>query len=147
MKFMFLTRTSTILWAIWGIVHMFAGVMTISLGTPEAIGGIADAVDPSSLDLNYPAALGGILGQHGWNLFWFGLVTLIGSIYIWRGSVVAIFVTAMVGGFADMGYFLFVDLGGFVNFVPGTVMTIICAAAILLSFGAYFKFEKNELTS
>ena len=32
-----------------------------------------------------------------------------------------------------MGYFLFIDLGGFVNFVPGTVMTLISASAILLS--------------
>jgi CHASE2 domain-containing sensor protein len=117
--------------------------MTISLDIPQAIGGIVDAVDPGTLNMEYPAALGGILNQHGWNLLWFGVATLVGGVYIWRGSVTAIFVTAIVGGLADLGYFLFLDLGGFVNFVPGTIMTLICAAAILTSLGAYYKFRKN----
>jgi hypothetical protein len=38
---------------------------------------------------------------------------------------------------ADLGYFIFLDLGGFVNFVPGTVMTLISSAAIILSILAY----------
>jgi hypothetical protein len=46
----------------------------------------------------------------------------------------AIWVTAMVGGLADLGYLLFVDLPGYVNFFPGTVMTLISASAIILSF-------------
>lgn len=45
---------------------------------------------------------------------------------------------ALVGGLADLGYFLFLDLGGYVEFVPGTVMTIVSATAIIVSFTAYF---------
>lgn len=36
-----------------------------------------------------------------------------------------------------LGYFFFLDLGGYVHFVPGTVMTLISAAAILLSAHSY----------
>ena len=50
-----------------------------------------------------------------------------------RGVVVAMFLAGLVGGLADIGSFLFLDLGGFVNFVPGKVMTLISASAILLS--------------
>ncbi|SMF47879.1 hypothetical protein [Pseudobacteriovorax antillogorgiicola] len=136
-----LIRTSTVLWVIWGLVHAFAGIMTITQDIPNAIAGIADGVDPSILQMSYPDAVGGILGQHGWNLLWFGVATTIGGVFMWRGSVTSIFVTAMIGGLADIGYFLFMDLGGFVNFVPGTVMTLICASAIVLSFVAHYRFR------
>ncbi len=49
----------------------------------------------------------------------------------------------MVGGLADLGYFLFLDLGGCVNFFPGTVMTLVSSAAIILSLLAYF--QRNRL--
>lgn len=78
-----------------------------------------------------------MLNQHGWNLLWGGLYTVIGALFIWRGNFTAIWTTAVVGGLLDVGYFLFLDLGGYVNFVPGTVMTLVSSAGILLSFSAY----------
>ncbi|MEO0337881.1 MAG: hypothetical protein AAF242_01580, partial [Bacteroidota bacterium] len=98
--------------------------------------------DPATLQADYPAAAGAILGQHGFNLLWIGLVTLICAFYIWGGNKNAIFLAAITGGLADVGYFIFMDLGGYVNFVRGTVMTLVSASAIILSFYAYFK-RKN----
>ncbi|MEO1200680.1 MAG: hypothetical protein AAFX39_15890 [Pseudomonadota bacterium] len=126
-------KTSAGLWVIWGLVHAFAGVLIISGSTTEGFQAIADAVDPAELTGSYHAAIGGVLNQHAWNLLWFGLVTIIGAGFIWRGVMTAIWVTAMVGGLADLGYFVFIDLAGFANFVPGTVMTLVSASAILLS--------------
>lgn len=142
-----LLKISAILWVIWGLVHMLAGGLTMSavLGgdITGAVSGISDAVDPATLQMDYPAAVGSLLGQHGFNLFWIGLVTLICAFYIWRrGSANAIFLAAITGGLADVGYFLFMDFGGFVNFVPGTVMTIVSASAIILSFYVYFTGER-----
>jgi CHASE2 domain-containing sensor protein len=76
-------------------------------------------------------------------LLWIGLVTFISAFYIWKGNKHAIFLAAICGGLADLGYFLFLDLGGFVNFVPGTIMTLISSAAILTSFYAFFKSKAN----
>jgi len=42
---------------------------------------------------------------------------------------------AFLGGFADLGYFLFVDLAGYAD-PPGPQMTYICATAIALSLYA-----------
>ncbi|MEO0465320.1 MAG: hypothetical protein AAF216_02160, partial [Pseudomonadota bacterium] len=56
------------------------------------------------------------------------------AVFIWRKNLTAIWVTGMVGGLLDVGYLVFVDVPGFVNFVPGTVMTIVSASAIILSF-------------
>ncbi|TRX49310.1 hypothetical protein FNH22_27170 [Fulvivirga sp. M361] len=142
-KYSILLKTAAVLWFIWGAVHILAGVMTdkfiLSGDISGAVGGIADAVDPATLQMNYPDATGAVIGQHGFNLLWIGLTTLICCFYVWKGSKNAIFLAALTGGLADLGYFLFMDLGGYVNFVPGTVMTLVSSAAIILSFTAYFK--------
>ena len=130
-------QVSAVLWIIWGLVHAVAGVMTIKGDTSSAVGAIADGVDSASLAMAYPDAVGAIVNQHGFNLLWFGVVTIIAAVYIWRKNRAAIFIAALVGGLADLGYFIFLDLGGFVNFVPGTVMTLISSAAIILGGLAY----------
>ncbi|MEL6979905.1 MAG: hypothetical protein AAGM38_14640 [Pseudomonadota bacterium] len=121
------------LWVIWGLVHALAGGLIIMGTTAEGFQAIGDAVDPTLLEGPYPAAVGGVLDQHAWNLLWFGLVTIIGGVFIWGGNLTAIWVTALIGGLADLGYFIFIDLAGFAMFFPGTVMTIVSASAILLS--------------
>jgi hypothetical protein len=132
-------KISCVLWVIWGLVHAFAGVMTIIGDTGPAVSSIADGIDSTLLTtISYPDAVGGIINQHGWNLFWGGLVTVVGGVFIWRGNASAIFISALVGGLLDVGYFVFIDLAGYNNFVPGTIMTIVSASAIILSFYAYF---------
>ena len=122
---------------------MFAGIMTdifiLSGNIQGAVAGIADAVDPATLAADYPPASGAVIGQHGFNLLWIGLVTFICAFYIWKGNKNAIFLAAICGGLADLGYFLFMDLGGYVHFMPGTFMTIVSSSAIILSFVAHFK--------
>ena len=141
-----LLKTAAILWIIWGLVHILAGVMTmqgiLTNDIAASIAGIADAIDSETLQMNYPEAAGAIIGQHGFNLFWIGIVTFICGFFIWKGSKNAIFLAAITGGLADLGYFLFMDLGGYVNFVPGSVMTIVSLLAIILSFYAHLKTRK-----
>ena len=51
---------------------------------------------------------------------------------IWRRNMVAIWVTSMVGGLADLGYLIFVDFPGYATFFPGTLMTLIAGSAIVI---------------
>ena len=150
MKSSILLKASSVLWIIWGIVHIFAGVMTmkgiLTDDISASISGIADAVDANSLQMDYPKAAGAIIGQHGFNLFWIGIVTFISAFYVWNGNKNAIFLAAITGGLADLGYFLFMDLGGHVNFVPGTVMTIVSASAIIMSFYVHFTSNSNPIS-
>lgn len=143
-----LLKISSVLWIIWGLVHILAGVMTmkgvLTGDISSSVAGIADAVDPATLQMDYPQAVGAIIGQHGFNLLWIGIVTFISAFYIWKGNKNAIFLAALTGGLADLGYFLFLDLGGYVNFVPGTIMTIVSSLAIITSF--YYHFKNRKLT-
>ena len=141
-----MVRVAAVLWVVWGLVHTFAGVMVLVSDAAGGFQAIADAVPPDTLALDYPAAVGGILNQHGWNLGWFGLATMIGAVFIWRANMTAIWVTAMVGGLADLGYLLFVDFPGYVNFFPGTVMTFISASAIAISFWVWFAQRRASST-
>lgn len=139
-----LLKIITVLWVIWGLVHMLAGILTIVQDTPQAVSGIADAVDPESLAGTYHAAMGALINQHGFNLLWIGAFTVIGGIFIWRASVIWLLFTGIVGGLTDVGYFVYMDLGGFVHFVPGTVMTLVSGSAILLSLWAYSQAQPKE---
>lgn len=127
-------KVSAVLWVIWGLVHMLAGILVIPVDAGAGFAAIADAVDPSELAGDYHPAVNGILDQHGWNLLWGGLVTVVGAVFIWRKNLTAIWVTGMVGGLLDVGYLIFVDFPGFVHFVPGTLMTFISGSAVALSF-------------
>lgn len=132
-----LLRASAVLFVLWGIVHVLAGVMTLRLlltgSTDRAIQGITSAVPLDELANDYHPAVDAVLSQHAMNLAWFGLVTLIAAPFIWKGRASAVYVAALVGGMADLAYFIFVDLGGFAT-LPGPQMTYICAAAIVTGF-------------
>jgi len=136
-------KIATVLWIIWGLVHMLAGILTISGDATASVQGIADAVDPALLEADYHPAVGGLLNQHGWNLLWGGFVTIVGAVFIWRANITAIWVTAMVGGLLDVGYLVFVDIPGYVHFVPGTLMTIVSGSAILISFWVWYSHTKQ----
>ncbi|MEM9839076.1 MAG: hypothetical protein AAF830_07970 [Pseudomonadota bacterium] len=131
-------RIASVLWVIWGLVHVLAGVLVIPVDAASGFQAIADAVDPAEIEHDYHPAVAGILKQHAWNLAWGGSATIVGAFFIWRGNTTSIWVTAMVGGLLDVGYFVFLDIPGFVHFVPGTLMTIVSSSAILLSFWVWW---------
>ncbi len=136
-------KIAAALWVVWGLVHMFAGGVVLLSDASAGFQAIADGVASATLQHDYEPAVGGILNQHGWNLGWFGLVTTIGAVFIWLKNLTAIWVTALIGGLADLGYLLFVDLPGYVNFFPGTVMTIVSGSAILLSLWVWSQQRKT----
>ena len=144
-KYTALLKISSVLWIIWGIFHVFVGVFLLYLlskgQTAEALNGIAGKVSLESLQMDYPNAAVAALKQHAFNLGWFGLVTLIAGIFIWRKNAIAIGLAALIGGLGDFGYFLFIDLAD-LAIPPGPQMTWVSGLAIILSLYAYFKTNK-----
>ncbi|MCL9780745.1 hypothetical protein M9194_04745 [Vibrio sp. S4M6] len=145
MKTSVLLKVSSVLWMIWGAFHFLLGVGMIyllALGN-EALSFEFVAADPLMADMirEYVPIVTASLKQHSWNLGWFGVVTMVGSVYIWKKSATAIFVSALVGGLADFGYFVFVDMEGLAP-PAGTLMTVFSACAIILSFYAYYSSNR-----
>lgn len=137
-------KIAAVLWVVWGLVHTFAGIMVLVSDASGGFAAIADAIPADALAVEYHPAVGGILNQHGWNLGWFGIATIIGGVLVWRQNMTAIWVTGMVGGLADLGYLLFVDFPGYVNLFPGTVMTFISGSAIVLSFWVWLSHRRQS---
>ncbi|NOH63267.1 hypothetical protein [Vibrio sp. RE88] len=138
-------KVSSVLWAVWGVFHFFMGAALIylfSLGE-QALTIEAITKDPMMVGMltEYTPIVTATLKQHSWNLAWFGLVTTVGSVYVWKGNVTAMFICALVGGLADLGYFVFVDLEGLAPPV-GTLMTFFSGGAIL--FGLYGYLNRNK---
>lgn len=137
-------KLAAVLWVIWGFVHVFAGAVII--GTPDAAGAVqavADAVSKDDLRFESHPAASALYNQHGWNLAWIGATTMVCAFFLWRVQSgaswrTAAWVAALTGGLADVGYFVFMDLGGYVNFMPGGLMTYVSASAILLSGWVWF---------
>ncbi|MEM6903794.1 MAG: hypothetical protein AAF556_11215 [Pseudomonadota bacterium] len=98
------------LWLLWALLHILPGMFLIIdavAGDISSIQFLFPETRPDELMRDYPEEVAAILvtfGQHGFNLFWFGLVALIGSALIWfRESRTALLVTAIVIGLADLG--------------------------------------------
>ncbi|MEL6486153.1 MAG: hypothetical protein AAFQ13_03280 [Pseudomonadota bacterium] len=142
-------KIAAVLWVIWGIVHVFAGVIIIGAeDASAAVQAVADAVPPEELAFETHPAAKALYAQHGWNLGWVGATTIVCAIFLWRGAAspswrTAAWVAALTGGLADVGYFVFMDLGGYVNFMPGGLMTWVSASAILLSGSVWFSVPKQ----
>ena len=147
MNLSIMLKVSSVLWAIWGVFHFILGIALIYL---LSLGNVALSIEAIASDplmvgtlTEYSPIITATLKQHSWNLAWFGLVTTIGSFYIWKRSANAIFISALVGGLADVGYFVFVDLEGLAP-PAGSVMTLVSGGAIILSFYVYFKSNKLQ---
>jgi hypothetical protein len=140
-----LLRGASVLWGIWGVFHLFIGVallIVIAEGHPE---GQLSAI-PGILNIDMMGSEGRftvvpMLQQNAYNLAWFGVVVTVGCVYVWRRSANAIFLCTLIGGLADFGYFIYVDLPGYAD-PPGPQMTYIMATAIALSWYVYFKSDR-----
>lgn len=140
-----LLKSAAILWFIWGLFHLFVGVVFISFlndGHPNGdFKGIPETLYMNMFGEQSLFATIASLKQHSFNLAWIGIIVTIGSFFVWKKNINAIYVCTVIGGFADLGYFLFIDLPGYA-FSPGPEMTYIMATAIVLSTIVYFKSDK-----
>lgn len=138
-------RAASVLWLIWGIFHIFIGIALVAFLQIEHPTGdlspLPEVLDVEMLGSESTFASIANLKQHSFNLAWIGLVVTIAAIYVWKANRLAVATIILVGGLADLGYFIFLDLGGFAE-PPGPQMTYIMATAIVLSGYAYLTTNK-----
>lgn len=137
-KIMF--KTSAILWGIWGIVHLLAGISMI-FTLQNGVDGLPESVLVNMMGSEMPVHVLETLMEHNWNNSWFGLVVIIGAFFVWKGNRNGIFLSAIVGGLAHLGFLIFVVLP--YRDQIGIIMSFVVAAAIVLSFIAYFTSTKS----
>lgn len=133
------------LWFVWGVFHVIIGIAVMQLLGSEhpegALSSVPAVVDVQFFGSDATFATIASLQQNGFNLAWFGVILAVASLFVWRASKLAVVTSIVVGGLADLGYFLFVDLPGYAE-PPGPQMTYIMVTAILLASFAYFTSDK-----
>ena len=158
-----------------GLGAGFSGVEVTTLVTAGGLQAFADSVSPELLAMmEEHAAAGGTLSQDGWNLGLSGIVAIIAGVFVWRGSMTAIWVSALIallaGGAATqvkhcrtefneatggptaesmcfqggIGYFLFVDLGDYANFIPAVMIFILGAVIVLSGWGLFSGLKRTR---
>ena len=89
-------KLASVLWIIWGLARVFAGVEVMTFDMTGGLEAFGDAVSPELLSMmEEHAAVGGMLSQGGWNLGLSGIVAIIGGAFVWRGSMIAIGATVL----------------------------------------------------
>ncbi|MEM8567738.1 MAG: hypothetical protein AAGF85_14850 [Bacteroidota bacterium] len=129
-----------VLWLIWSLLHILPGIFSMAnalSGDITSIKFLFPETNPSGMTHDYPNEVKAVLvtfGQHGFNLFWFGLVTLICAVFIWkRQNQTAMLIAAIVGGLADLGAIFATFMIGSID-IWGVLIFSGTFLAILLSY-------------
>ena len=134
MKQKVMFRAAGVLWAMWGLLHLLAGLSVVKTFASE-VAGVPESVMLRVMGDEIPFHVRRTLAEHSFNNTWFGLVVLVGSVLVWKGSRQGVLLCTVVGGLAHLGFAIFLVVPGFSNAV-GVAMTVIAAVAVALSVGA-----------
>lgn len=133
-----------VLWFLWALLHIVPGLMMMQdalSGDISSIKMLFPETDPNGLSRDYANELRAILvtfGQHGFNLFWFGLVALVGSFPIFfYGNRTALITSAIVTGLADLGALFATFMIGRIDYVgilifAGTAVGVVLTIWVLV---------------
>lgn len=97
-----LFRGAAVLWAMWGALHLAAGLSVLTTFA-SAVVGVPESVNLTVMGGELPFHIRRTLAEHSFNNTWFGLVVLVGSVLVWKRSRLGVFLCTIVGGLAHLG--------------------------------------------
>ena len=127
-------RTTSLLWGLWGVVHLLGGLMML-FALKGGLESVPESVDVKNLP---PLHIVPTLMEHNFNNTWFGLVILIGSFFVWKANRNAVLFCSVVGGLAHLGFAIFIVFPGHGDIV-GVVLSFVVLAAIIFGIIAIKK--------
>jgi hypothetical protein len=120
---MLLARTGSILYFLWGILHILAAVKVYTLG---------QSIDPGMIQ--------GRIFQGAWNLLFFALFGMAVAIkYNWFNSKLGYWLNLVVISAGDIGFIIFLLIPGYVPLVPGALGPLLWLFALAFSTAAIYR--------
>ena len=120
-----LARIGSILYVLWGVLHIVAAFKVYTLG--------------QSLE---PGMVQGRILQDAWNLLF---VALFGSVvaikYNWRNSKLGYWLNLVVVSAADIGFIIYLLIPGYLPLVPGALGPFLWLLALAFSTAAIYRKE------
>jgi hypothetical protein len=120
---MILARTGSILYVLWGILHIVAAVKVYTLG---------QSIEPGMIQ--------GRIFQDAWNLLFFALFGMAVAIkYNWFNSKLGYWLNLVVISAGDIGFIIFLLIPGYIALVPGALGPILWLIALAFSTAAIYR--------
>ena len=120
---MILARTGSILYILWGVLHIVAAFKVYALG--------------QSLE---PEMIQGRIFQGAWNLLFFALFGITVAIkYNWHNSKLGYWLNLVVVSAGDIGFIIFLLIPGYLPLVPGALGPLLWLLALAFSTAAIYR--------
>ena len=120
---MILARTGSILYVLWGILHIVAAVKVYTLG---------QSIEPGTIQ--------GRIFQDAWNLLFFALFGMAVAIkYNWFNSKLGYWLNLVVISAGDIGFIIFLLIPGYIPLVPGALGPLMWLVALAFSTAAIYR--------
>ena len=120
---MILARTGSILYILWGVLHIVAAFKVYTLG---------QTLEPDMVQ--------GRVLQDAWNLLFFALFGMAVAIkYNWRNSKLGYWLNFVVISAGDIGFIIFLLIPGYVPLVPGALGPLLWLLALGFSTAALYR--------
>ncbi len=120
---MILARTGSILYILWGVLHIVAAFKVYTLG---------QTLEPDMVQ--------GRVLQDAWNLLFFALFGMAVAIkYNWRNNKLGYWLNFVVISAGDVGFIIFLLIPGYVPLVPGALGPLLWLLALGFSTAALYR--------
>ena len=120
---MILARIGSILYVLWGALHIVAAFKVYALG--------------QSLE---PGMVQGRIFQDAWNLLFFALFgAAVAMKYNWRNSKLGYWLNFVVVSAGDIGFILFLLIPGYLPLVPAALGPLLWLLALAFSTAAIYR--------
>jgi len=114
MKF---AKIGSVLYVIWGLLHIIAAVQGFQLG--------------ASLE---PGLVRGKINQGAWDLLFIALAGIsFAVIYNWKNNRLGYWINLIMVSIADIGFIIFVLIPGYVDLFPGIIGPVFWISAAIFS--------------
>lgn len=124
---MILARTGSILYILWGVLHIVAAFKVYTLG---------QNLEPNMVQ--------GRILQGAWNLLFFAIFgTVVAIKYNWRNSKLGYWLNLVVVSTGDIGFILFLLLPGYLPMFPSALGPLLWLLALSFSTAAFYR-EKTS---
>ena len=120
---MILARTGSILYVLWGVLHIVAAFKVYALG--------------QSLE---PGMVQGRIFQDAWNLLFFALFGIaVGIKYNWYNSKMGYWLNLVVVSAGDIGFIIALLIPGYLPLVPAALGPLLWLLALAFSTAAIYR--------
>ncbi|PHS79156.1 MAG: hypothetical protein COB59_03155 [Rhodospirillaceae bacterium] len=142
-------KIGAVLYVLWGVLHIYFGVwMLYALNTEGAAAVIAivgSGVPASTLPQSLDPVTAATIGQHAWNILWFGIfATVVGGLLNWKNSVAGYWANLVVVSAADAGFAVAIMIPGYIAMADGIEGPLLWIPAIIFSTIGILKNRKTQ---